>query len=182
LYARHNRLRDALAEECRLAGLTAITECSPPSSSERPADVLISFSDVSNPTAADTAVGHPLLLSSSLAAVAPGDMAEQMEKSKRAENGAVCAAAGWKCAPVCVETTGAWGAEGQKLVRRLIKLQSMRLGRPVAEVAAKVWKRLHAAVTKGTALMLTRAYPGVLQPNSPMEQLLGARGGQAAPP
>ena len=122
LYARHNHLRSALAHELALAGLPVATEVSPPGSSQRPADVLVSFPCDSHPTALDCSVGHPLHLSSSLAAVTPGILAEQMEKSKRAENTTSCAAAGWCCSPVCVETTGAWGSEGQRLERCLVKL------------------------------------------------------------
>ena len=56
-------------------------------------------------------------------------------------------------------------------MRRLVKLQSMRLGLPIADVARQVWARLQAAVAKGTANMLTRAYPMVFNPNHPRNLL-----------
>ena len=62
---------------------------------------------------------------------------------------------------MCVETTGAWGSEAQRLVRGLVRRQGMRGGTPVAVAAASVWRRLATAVAKGTAQMLVRAYPGV---------------------
>ena len=44
-------------------------------------------------------------------------------------------------------------------VAGLNRLQSMRLGEPVAAVAAAVWRRLGVAVAKGAAQCLLRAYP-----------------------
>ena len=78
-------------------------------------------------------------MSSHLEAVTPGALALQMEKSKALENGPLCAAAGWRCTPASNETTGCWGPSAQKLVRHIIKLQSMRLGLPVSEAAGLVW-------------------------------------------
>ena len=66
------------------------TEVSAPGTSRRPADVLISFQDDSEPTAIDTSVGHPMHLSSTQAAVTPGVLAAQMEKTKRDENSELC--------------------------------------------------------------------------------------------
>ena len=186
LYARHNRARGALADEARLAGATvAPGEQSPQGSSKRPADLLISFPDDPIPDACDVSVGHPLQLSSHLAAVSPGALAERMEKAKVLENGPLCASAGWRCTPVCVETTGVWGPSAQKLVRRIVKLQSMRLGQPTSEVANHVWRRLNAAVAKGTAIMLTRAYTGTFDVGRPPVGTLGRASSQqplASPP
>ena len=44
-------------------------------------------------------------------------------------------------------------------MRRLIRMQSMRLGEPVAVVAAVVWRRLAVALAKGPARYLLRAHP-----------------------
>ena len=140
LYARHNQARSALADEALLAGATvAPGEPAPPGSPRRPADLLTSFPDDPTPDAVDVSVGHPLQLSSHLEAVTPGALALQMEKSKALENGPLCTAAGWRCTPASNETTGCWGPSAQKLVRRIIKLQSMRLGLPVSEAAGLVW-------------------------------------------
>ena len=84
-----------------------------------------------------------------------------MEADKRRVGAALCLDAGWRFVPVCVETTGAWGSDAQRLVRGLVRRQGMRCGTPVATAAASVWKRLVTAVAKGTAQMLVRAYPGV---------------------
>ena len=87
----------------------------------------------------------------------PGASAEAREAEKLAAGGGACAAAGWRLVPVCAET-GAWGPGAKRAVRRLVRLQSMKLGEPVSAVAAVVWRRL--AVAKGVAQCLLRAYPG----------------------
>ena len=62
---------------------------------------------------------------------------------------------GWTFAPCAAETTGAWGPSGQRLVRTLIRRQSMSLGLPIEETASAVWGHLSAVVAKG---MLVRAF------------------------
>ena len=59
-----------------------------------------------------------------------------------------------------VETTGAWDPSAQKLVRTLVRRQSMRTGLPVVDVAGAVWRRLGLAVAKGVGQMLLRGYSG----------------------
>ena len=53
-----------------------------------------------------------------------------------------------------------WGVGAKRAVRRLIRLQGMRLGEPLAALAPVVWGRLAVAVAKGVAQCLLRAYPG----------------------
>ena len=87
----------------------------------------------------------------------PGASAEARETEKLAAGGGACAAAGWRLVPVFAET---WGPGAKRAVRRIVRLQSMKLGEPVSAVAAVVWRRLAVAVAKGVAQCLLRAYPG----------------------
>ena len=61
----------------------------------------------------------------------------------------------------CTEDWTDWrrNTSAELAVRRLIRMQSMRLGKPVAVVAAVVWRRLAVGVTKGPARYLLRAHP-----------------------
>lgn len=51
-----------------------------------------------------------------------------------------------------------WEPAAGSLVRDLVRRQAMRLGVVLAEAAAAVWRRLKAALKKGAAMMLVRAY------------------------
>jgi len=110
-------------------------------------------------------VVHPLHPSGSpTAEVTPGSSAARREASKRGTPQALaCAAHRWRFTPVGAETTGAWGPEGQKLVRALVRLQSMRCGEAFTVVAARVWRRLSTAVAKGAAQMLLLAFTGPVE-------------------
>jgi hypothetical protein len=127
LYARHNRVRDALALEAVLAGEQVRLEKGPPSSSLRPGDVLcLDFSD--SVLAVDTTVVHPLHPSARAAEDTPGAAAARAEERKVSAEAPVCRAAGWLFEAAGVETTGSWGPSAQRFVRKLIRKQSMRSG------------------------------------------------------
>ena len=162
LYNRHNILRDTLADEFRLAGYQVTTEEPLPGAGERPADVFLAVAADGLPDATDVSVGHPLQLSLPLAEVAPGALAERLERAKSAASVEACRRAGWHFTQACAETTGAWGPSARALVRKLARRQSMRCGIPLSEAASRLWRRLTVAVMQGAATMLLRAYP-VLQ-------------------
>ena len=159
LYSRHNRLRDALAEEYIAAGYVIRIEAHLPGDRSRPADILVLNSSDPSPMAVDVSIVHPLHLSSASAEDTPGTAAAAREAGKLASSGQACAEQGWRFTPVCVETTGAWGPGGQKAVRALVRKLSMRTGEPVAASAGAVWRRLSTAAAKGAAQMLLRAFP-----------------------
>ena len=94
---------------------------------------------------------------------------ERAEAAKRAANSELCREVGWGFSPACAEVTGAWGSSARKLLRGLVRRQAMVLGLPVAEAAAACWRRMNAALMKGTALMLVRAYPETLGLDKPAE-------------
>ena len=159
LYSRHNRLRDALAEEFIAAGLAIRVEAQLPGDSSRPADILVLSSSDIIPMAVDVSVVHPLHLSSASAEDTPGAAAAARELGKLATSAQACKDEGWSFSPACAETTGAWGPSGQRCVRGLIRKLSMKNGEPLADTAAAVWRRLATSVAKGTSQMLLRAYP-----------------------
>ena len=159
LYSRHNRLRDALAQEFVAAGHVIRIEAHLPGDSSRPADVLVLDPSDPSPMAIDVSIVHPLRLSSLSAEVTPGSAAATRESGKLASAGQPCRVEGWRFVPVCAETTGSWGPGGQKCIRGLIRRLSMRHGEPIAVTAGAVWRRLATAVAKGAAQMLLRAYP-----------------------
>ena len=73
LYARHNRIRNALAQECTLAGIRFLLEVTLPGSSLRPDDTLLFFlPEKAAPRAVDVSAVYPLHPSSLLAEVVPG--------------------------------------------------------------------------------------------------------------
>ena len=155
LYACHNRLRNAFAEEFLAAGQSVQLEINLPGANQRPADILLLQPDEPSPVAVDVSVVHPLHLSSPSAEDTPGTSAAAREDDKHVGSAASCAAAGWKFIPVCAETTGAWGPGAQRCVRGLVKRRSMRVGEPVSESARLVWRRLafvgQAATLSGPA-------------------------------
>ena len=156
LHARHNRLRYPFRDEVLAAGLACRTEVAIPGSSERPADVLLHVPDQPAPLAVDVSLVHPLR--PSLAEDAAGRAASQRELAKEQLYSSPCKAVGWGFRPCAVETTGAWGPSGRRLVRMLTRRQSMRLGVPVKEVAAGVCGHLSATAAQGCGTMLVRAY------------------------
>ena len=167
LYARHNRLRDALGAECAAAGWAVILEAPLPGALQRPADILVSVPEDAAPLAVDVSVVHPLHLSSPSAEDTPGLFADKREQAKLSVGAAACKTAGWKLTPVCVETTGTWGPSAQRFVRGLVRRQSMKAGTEVADTARAIWGRLSASTAKGIAVMLVRAYPGLFEPPPP---------------
>ena len=81
MYARHNRLRDTLAEEFRSAGQSVQLEVQLPGGSPRPADILLLQPDEPTPAAVDVSVVHPLHLSS-LRRRTPPDRSRLFERKR----------------------------------------------------------------------------------------------------
>ena len=106
--------------------------------------------------AKDVSEVHPLRPSNSQAGDAAGRAAIQREQSKHQQYTAPCKAVGWTFAQCTAKTTS--GPSGQRLVRTLIRRQSMRFGLLIGETASAVWERLSAVVAKGTACKLVRAF------------------------
>ena len=157
-YARHNRLRDTLAEEYNRVGIPTRLEGPVPEGGFR-IDVVAEESSETFPQVVDVSVVHPLHPTSSQAEVTPGTAAAQREQAKHSSEAAKeCAKHKWRFTAVAVETTGCWGPEAQKCIRGLARKQSMRLGLDLPTVSKQLWRRLSGAVAKGVARMLLRAF------------------------
>ena len=157
-YARHNGLRDTLAAEFNRAGVPTKLEEPLPDGSSR-SDILLLEPAEILPEHIDVSAVHPLHLSASPAEAAPGTAAAQREALKLSSEGAQeCRRRRQKFTPVAAETTGAWGPAAQRCIRGLARKQSMRLGEALGPVARRLWRRLSAAVAKGTARMLLRGF------------------------
>ena len=127
--ARHNKLRDCVANLCSKACLSPQLEKGPGIDFSRPADVLVPNWSLSNPAAFDLKVIH--LLNTDLileASLASGNSAEVGEIEKHAKNDQMCARLGWTCIPLVVEVYGGWGCEAKECYSRLSKRLAMQVG------------------------------------------------------
>ena len=109
---RHNRLRDVVAESCRLAHLSVKVEAgnnlTPDHSHTRPADVLVQNWSRGRPAAFDICVTSPLnTLTLSELGVCAGAAAQAGEVRKYSANDDKCGDLGWFCVPLVTETYGA---------------------------------------------------------------------------
>ena len=127
--ARHNKLRDCVANLCSKACLSPQLEKGAGIDFSRPADVLVPNWSLSNPAAFDLKVIHPLNTDLILeASLASGNSAEVGEIEKHAKNDQMCARLGWTCIPLVVEVYGGWGCEAKECYSRLSKRLAMQVG------------------------------------------------------
>ena len=102
-------------------------------------------------TAVDVSVVNPLHPPFSQAMPQPGIAAETRQLQKVALYKSACAVANWFFVPVVVETTGAWGVVGQKLVGKLVRLLSQHRGINIQASSREVWDRLATVVARHVA-------------------------------
>ena len=131
----HNRLRDVVAESCRLAHLSVKVEAgnnlTPDHSHTRPADVLVQNWSRGRPAVFDICVTSPLnTLTLSEVGVCAGAAAQAGEVRKHSANDDKCGDLGWFCVPLVTETYGAWGAEAKACFSQLASRLSIRLQKP----------------------------------------------------
>ena len=110
-------------------------------------------------TAVVASVVNPLHPPFSQAMSQPGIAAEARQLQKVALYKSACAEANWSFVPVVVETTGAWGVVGQKLVGKLVRLLSQHRGINIQASSREVWDRLATVVARHVASQLSRAFP-----------------------
>ena len=157
IYFRHNGVRDGVAHLCREAGWAPELEVCLPGSQERPADVLLHRQGIT-PLALDLTVTHPLRPSASLATVSvPGVEAEKLEKAKAAQSMGPCKDAGWRFAPLGMETTGGLGPHCRRFFRQLTRQLCLRTGGRPWDTARHVSHCVSAALARGRAHMLLAA-------------------------
>ena len=139
----HTVLRDTLQNVLLKAGLSVAPGQSPPGSSERPADLLVSSwrglaIDFTVITSTRASASH--LASDSTLMDRAADL--KIRKSK-----ALCEAAGWEFRPFVADTFGAIRSDGRALVSRVIKRCASQLF-PLSEAEAgrAIWSSVAAAV------------------------------------
>ena len=119
---RHNRLRDVVAESCRLAHLSVKVEAgnnlTPDHSHTRPADVLVQ---------------------------------QAGEVRKHSANDDKCGDLGWFCVPLVTETYGAWGAEAKACFSQLASRLSIRLQKPKSVILYELYGRLNTCLVRCVA-------------------------------
>ena len=166
VYARHNVLRQTLADLVTRAGFTCQLEVALPGSSLIPADVFVPTFVDGFPAAFDVSVTHPLHPSAQApATVVTGAAAEARASSKVEFNESACRARAWSYTAVVSETTGAVNQAGQRLVRKLIRQEALLSGDDPADLAATAWHLLSSAVARALGCQLIKACaPEVLQP------------------
>ena len=174
VYARHNVLRNKIAELIKQAGFVCMLEVALPGTALVPADVFVpSFFD-GETAAVDAAVTHPLHPSaqahgqssgSAQATVVAGIAAEARANAKVAYYEDKCRVRSWFYYTFVAETTGAVNEAGQRLVRRLTRAEAQRSGEDPAEISDRAWHGISSAVARSVAAQLTKACAeGWLQP------------------
>ena len=140
---RHNRLRDVVAESCRLAHLSVKVEAgnnlTPDHSHTRPADVLVQNWSRGRPAAFDICVTSPL---NTLTLSEAGGLCRcrypGWEVRKHSANDDKCGDLGWFCVPLVTETYGAWGAEAKACFSQLASRLSMHQASK-AQISHSLW-------------------------------------------
>ena len=153
---RHNRLRDVVAESCRLAHLSVKVEAgnnlTPDHSHTRPADVLVQNWSRGRPAAFDICVTSLLnTLTLSEAGVCAGAAAQAGEVRKHSANDDKCGDLGWFCVPLVTETYGAWGAEAKACFSQLASRLSIRLQKPKSVILYELYGRLNTCLVRCVA-------------------------------
>ena len=158
---RHNRLRDVVAESCRLAHLSVKVEAGnnlpPDHSHTRPADVLVQNWSRGRPAAFDICVTSPLnTLTLSEAGVCAGAAAQAGEVRKHSANDDKCGDLGWFCVPQVTETYGAWGPEAKTCFSQLASRLSIRLQKPKSVILHELYGRLNTCLVCCVATAILR--------------------------
>ena len=177
-YARHNALREVLADELRKAGFLVTSEeqvplteppdrppgPSPSLPAFRPADLLVHSFKAGKPLAIDVTVTHPLRTSCAALAsgLSPSVDASRAESAKVEKYSEACSRAGWLFMPFALETTGGWGPKARRLIQILASAQASRLGSPVTMICKNICGRLRAAVVGMCAASFGRCTTTVL--------------------
>eukprot|EP00731_Ephydatia_muelleri_P010464 Em0005g1050a len=162
---RHNRLRDVVAESCRLAHLSVKVEAgynlTPDHSHTRPADVLVQNWSRGRSAAFDICVTSPLnTLTLSEAGVCAGAAAQAGEVRKHSANDDKCGDLGWFCVPLVTETYGAWGAEAKACFSQLASRLSIRLQKPKSVILYELYGRLNTCLVRCVATAILSNFVG----------------------
>lgn len=194
VYARHNTLRDTVADLLRECGCECPIEVPLPGTNLRPADVYTPNFPGDSETALDVSAVHPLHIThNATATVVAGAAAQKRETAKVALNEEKCSRRSWGYIAFVAETTGAWGHAAQRSVRAMVRAKSLRTGEDPQEVARAFWGALSRAVVSSVARQLVRAKgqswaversagPAASLPPGPSVHVQAPQGAGVAPP
>ena len=157
-YARHNRLRNFFEDLFNEAGFATQIEAQIPTSTLRPADILVDGFSGDFPTAFDVTVSHALRPSISLAGVECGKSAALAAESKIASYTSACDACHWHFCPLAMETSGFVTKEVNSLVAKLCHRLSRGGNDSAGSVARRVWAGLALALFSSVGSQLATAY------------------------
>ena len=157
--ARHNTLRDCLAQYCRRALLNTTMEAGAglDTRQTRPADILLPAWILGAPAARDLTVVHPLNtkhLTGASTDAGSAALASAAER-KHAENEEKCRELGWTCVPVAVTIFGGWSEEADALISRVCERLALSSGARAHRVHSGVRQRLSVTLMRanGRALL-----------------------------
>ncbi|KAL5489251.1 hypothetical protein EMCRGX_G018321 [Ephydatia muelleri] len=156
---RHNSLRDAFWESCKLACIAGQIEAGSgldvEGSRTRPADILLPNWEFGKPAALDftiTSALNPSTLNE--ASVMAGSAASAAEVRKHVANDEKCSRLGWVCIPLSVETYGCWGEEAGRCLDRLATRIATRTGCPKSSAVSGLYGRLSIGLVRANARAL----------------------------
>ena len=160
---RHHALARVVHNHATDAGLNASLEMGAgliAGDQRRPADVLIPSWLPDRDGALDVTVISPHCVGDIIrsAGETAGFAAEHAAKRKHSSNDERCAACGWKCVPLAVETFGAWSTEGDEALCRLAGYVAARTGIPKSVAVGNLFGHLSIALQRANARAIQRRY------------------------
>jgi hypothetical protein len=161
--ARHNALRDALADGLREHGIACIKEVAI-GGARRPADIALPNLDRRGPTAVDLVVHHPLAPAAARGVADERQSLKRAEEAKREESEELCHGNGWLFAPMGWHTWGGVGPHAAALLSRVEHVIAGDLdGWPRRNLIAAFRRKLTFALMSFVAKQLRAAEDAIMQ-------------------
>ena len=160
---RHNALSRVIYTHARHAGLGASLERGAgivQANQRRPADVLVPSWTADRDGALDVTVISPHCIGDivRMAGETAGFAAGHAAAKKHLKQDADCAAKGWVCVPLAVETFGTWDGEGEAAVVKLAQHVAARTGVPRSVAVGAIFAHLSIALQRANARAIQRRY------------------------
>jgi hypothetical protein len=161
--ARHNALRDALADGLREHGIACMKEVAI-GGARRPADIALPNLDRRGPTAVDLVVHHPLAPAATRGAADERQSLKRAEEAKRDESEELCHGNGWLFAPMGWHTWGGVGPHAAALLARVEHVIAGDMdGWPRRNLIAAFRRKLTFALMSFVAKQLRAAEDAIMQ-------------------
>ena len=148
---RHNRLRDAMVKLASAAGLAPQKEMgSSFGDPSRPADLLINDWSLGKAGAFDITAVSPLT-SENLHGAGDSDVVSKAAAGKHADNDEKCAALGWTCIPIAVDTYGQWCDEAHQAFSQIAMRLSVQTRVSVSKALSSIYHTLSLVLVRQNA-------------------------------